>query len=68
MFGGWLDHAGGDFWGFGVGCAGVRAHYEGVGSHQLCCTRANYEQQGYCRYVFLEDHINSKIQHDELTL
>ena len=42
MSGGWIDHAGGDMWGFGDGCAGAAAHYVGAGSHHLCCSKPSY--------------------------
>ena len=68
MNGGWVNHAGGDFWGFGAGCAGESAHYIGVHYHRLCCSKPSYEKQGFCRYVFLEDHIQGEIQNKELTI
>ena len=61
MNGGSIDHPGEDFWGLGLKCAGENAHYKEEGSHNLCCSQPNFERQGFCRYTFLEDHINKEI-------
>ena len=68
MGGGWVDHAGTDLWGYGEMCDGSRAGWKPIGYHTLCCTKPSYEQKGYCRYVFLNDHVNHELQNDELTL